>query len=94
MFAAEEGGHEIRRHALGPASRCLVVVGSHRLEGEIMTQEQSPPAGAPSNDDYRGRSPETAPKPRWTRPEITSFKPVRDAQGVSYRIGDGVSNLS
>jgi hypothetical protein len=39
-------------------------------------------------------STEAAVKPRWTRPEITSFKPVADAQGVSYRIGDGVSNLS
>jgi hypothetical protein len=39
-------------------------------------------------------SPEHVEKPRWTRPEITSFKPVADAQGVSYRIGDGISNLS
>ena len=38
--------------------------------------------------------PERADKPRWTRPEITSFKPVADAQGISYRIGDGISNLS
>jgi hypothetical protein len=37
---------------------------------------------------------ESVDKPRWTRPEITSFKPVADAQGVSYRIGDGISNLS
>ena len=35
-----------------------------------------------------------AAKPSWSRPEITSFKPVADAQGISYRIGDGVSNLS
>jgi hypothetical protein len=35
-----------------------------------------------------------ASKPQWSRPEITSFKPVADAQGVAYRIGDGVSNLS
>ena len=33
-------------------------------------------------------------KPRWLRPEITSFKPVADAQGILYRIGDGISNLS
>jgi len=38
--------------------------------------------------------PDAMSKPQWSRPEITSFKPVADAQGVSYRIGDGISNLS
>jgi hypothetical protein len=33
-------------------------------------------------------------KPEWTRPEITSFKPVSDAQGISYRRGDGLTNSS
>jgi hypothetical protein len=41
-----------------------------------------------------GESPEPPPKPRWARPEITSFKPVADAQSIAYRIGDGISNLS
>jgi hypothetical protein len=29
----------------------------------------------------------------WVKPEITDFKPVTVAQGISYRIGDGISNL-
>jgi hypothetical protein len=37
---------------------------------------------------------ESGEKPRWSRPEITSFKPVSDAQGISYFIGDGISNLT
>ena len=47
------------------------------------------PGQAPSSDD-----PERAAKPRWVRPEITSFKPVADAQGIGFRIGDGLNNLS
>jgi hypothetical protein len=38
--------------------------------------------------------PESADKPRWTRPTITSFEPVADAQGIAYRAGDGINNLS
>ena len=37
---------------------------------------------------------EPADRPQWTRPEITSFKPVSDAQGISYRRGDGLTNSS
>ena len=33
-------------------------------------------------------------KETWVKPEITDFKPVTVAQGISYRIGDGISNLS
>jgi hypothetical protein len=33
-------------------------------------------------------------KPKWEKPEITDFKPITVARGVSYRIGDGVSNLT
>ena len=33
-------------------------------------------------------------KEMWVKPEITDFKPVTVAQGISYRIGDGISNLS
>jgi hypothetical protein len=33
-------------------------------------------------------------KKPWQRPEISSFKPVSDAQGISYRVGDGINNLS
>ena len=29
----------------------------------------------------------------WQKPEITDFKPVTVARGISYRIGDGISNL-
>lgn len=29
----------------------------------------------------------------WVKPEITDFKPVTVARGISYRIGDGISNL-
>jgi hypothetical protein len=56
----------------------------------MTTDEQgTTPSGTDHEESY-----ELAPKPQWTRPEITSFKPVADAQGISYRIGDGVSNLS
>jgi len=30
----------------------------------------------------------------WVKPEIASFKPVAAAQGISYKPGDGISNLS
>lgn len=33
-------------------------------------------------------------KEAWTKPEIADFQPVTVARGISYRIGDGVSNLS
>lgn len=33
-------------------------------------------------------------KAPWVKPEIVDFKPVTVARGVSYRIGDGISNLS
>ena len=29
----------------------------------------------------------------WVKPEITEFKPVTVTRGISYRIGDGISNL-
>ena len=32
-------------------------------------------------------------KEAWVKPEITEFKPVTVARGISYRIGDGISNL-
>lgn len=34
------------------------------------------------------------PKEVWVKPEIVDFKPVTVARGISYRIGDGISNLS
>jgi len=58
-----------------------------------MTPDTGKPAASPSNEHSAPR-PEGEAKPRWSRPEITSFKPVADAQGISYRIGDGMSNLS
>lgn len=33
-------------------------------------------------------------KQRWEAPAVTTFKPVTETQGISYRIGDGISNLS
>ncbi|HEX7848257.1 MAG TPA: hypothetical protein VF485_00865 [Sphingomonas sp.] len=33
-------------------------------------------------------------KPKWEKPEITDFKPITVARGISYRIGDGLSNLT
>ena len=30
----------------------------------------------------------------WIKPEIVDFQPVTVARGISYRIGDGFSNLS
>lgn len=33
-------------------------------------------------------------KPTWEKPEITDFKPITVARGISYRIGDGTSNLT
>jgi hypothetical protein len=35
-----------------------------------------------------------SPKEAWVKPEIVDFKPVTVARGISYRIGDGISNLS
>lgn len=31
-------------------------------------------------------------KPRWSRPEITSFKPLADAQGPGVKAGEGINN--
>lgn len=42
------------------------------------------------SSDEQTASPE---KETWVKPEITDFKPVTVAQGISYRIGDGISNL-
>jgi len=36
----------------------------------------------------------SAAKPKWEKPEITDFKPITVARGISYRIGDGISNLT
>lgn len=44
----------------------------------------------PESTDPRNDVPE---KETWVKPEITDFKPVTVAQGISYRIGDGISNL-
>lgn len=38
--------------------------------------------------------PAAAERETWVKPEITDFKPVTVAQGISYRVGDGISNLS
>jgi len=33
-------------------------------------------------------------KEGWAKPEIVDYQPVTVARGISYRIGDGVNNLS
>lgn len=33
-------------------------------------------------------------KLRWEAPIVTSFKPVTETRGISFNIGDGISNLS
>lgn len=33
-------------------------------------------------------------KREWAKPEITSFAPISEAAGISYRPGDGISNAS
>lgn len=30
----------------------------------------------------------------WEAPAVTSFMPITETQGISYRLGDGLSNLS
>lgn len=37
---------------------------------------------------------QTAGKREWSKPEISSFEAVTVTRGASFRIGDGVSNLS
>jgi hypothetical protein len=37
---------------------------------------------------------ETSAKPKWEKPEITDFKPITVARGVSNLLGDGLSNLT
>jgi hypothetical protein len=44
-------------------------------------------AAEPGDDSTDGT------KDVWVKPEITEFKPVTVARGISYRIGDGISNL-
>ena len=41
----------------------------------------------------RGDAATDGTKDVWVKPEITEFKPVTVARGISYRIGDGISNL-
>ena len=33
-------------------------------------------------------------KKPWERPEIVTFKPVDEAEGISYQPNDGISNLT
>jgi hypothetical protein len=64
---------------------CMSTQGDREPSGVVFPDVEQP---APSGDAER------IVKPCWSRPEITSFKPVADAQGVAARIGDGISNLS
>lgn len=33
-------------------------------------------------------------KDAWEKPEIVSYTPAKDAQGISYTPSDGISNLT
>jgi hypothetical protein len=33
-------------------------------------------------------------KEEWVTPEVTDYKAVTITRGISYRIGDGISNLT
>ncbi len=48
------------------------------------------------NPPHEDRATVTAPATResWVKPEITSFKGIAAAQGISYNPGDGLDNLS
>jgi len=52
------------------------------------TPEPAPPAADPPAADAK------PPKPKWSTPTITSYKPIADAEGIAARPGDGLSNLS
>jgi len=41
----------------------------------------------------RGDATIDGPKDVWVKPAVVEFKPVTVARGISYRIGDGISNL-
>lgn len=43
--------------------------------------------------DAQAASPKVT-KEAWEAPAIESFAPVKSAHGISYRPGDGISNLS
>jgi hypothetical protein len=45
-------------------------------------------------DVQKAPEPQVIERAPWVKPEIVSFKPVTAARGISYRIGDGLSNLS
>jgi hypothetical protein len=44
--------------------------------------------------ESRAASQRAAAKEAWVKPEITSFKPVTAARGISYNRGDGLTNLT
>ncbi|HSX53793.1 MAG TPA: hypothetical protein VLG14_00710 [Sphingomonas sp.] len=41
-----------------------------------------------------GKQEQALAKEIWSKPEIVDYQPVTVARGLSYRIGDGFSNLS
>lgn len=42
----------------------------------------------------QANEPEEGVKLDWVKPEITDFEAVTVTRGISYRAGDGISNLS
>ena len=57
-------------------------------------REPSDDVGLESDQRPSAEHPDSVVKPRWSRPEITSFNPVSDTQSLYFRIGDGINNLS
>ena len=45
------------------------------------------------NEDLQNLT-ENGEKDVWVKPAITSFAPVKAAEGISYRPTDGISNLT
>jgi hypothetical protein len=60
----------------------------------MSSSEQAPePIIASSVNTSPVRSANEHEKPRWSKPEISSFKPITDTEGISYTPSDGISNM-
>ncbi|MGB3848217.1 hypothetical protein [Sphingopyxis sp. YF1] len=57
-----------------------------------MTDKQTADLGC--DNQLRSDEVTSVAKEIWSKPEIADYQPVTVARGISYRIGDGISNLS
>jgi hypothetical protein len=57
-----------------------------------MTDKQTADLGC--DNQLRSDDVTSVAKEIWSKPEIADYQPVTVARGISYRIGDGISNLS